>query len=1636
MLLLVGVLLVLQWQPSTWSSLLIGTVSAETPRDTQDDLPESGAVIVVMKDSTTSFRAATVATEADITPTQIYGSVFTGFAADLSEDQVDELADDPNVAYIIPDIPFTAAAQTPSVGAVRTGITTNSYAAVDGGGGDMEGVNIAILDTGINTSHEDLNVGGGYNCTSTDTGAYNDDAGHGSHVAGIAAARDNGVGVVGAAPGARLWAVKVLTANLGGSLSTVTCGIDWVLSQGGLIDVVNMSLTANLGGTLSCTGTDPLYVGICEMNAAGIVTVVAAGNSGADNNTTIPARYDNVISVSSITDYDGKAGGLGSRPSTCGETALGNGADDSLAGYSNYGSLADYAAPGTCIYSAWKGGSSAYAYDTGTSMSAPFVTGAVASYAAASGGVTLARARAWLNGTATTTKGSANGYSGRNGGPLLYFKSALPTGTQNISFSGGKITPKSSMGSSGTSGSARAWDNNTGTSWYTTGSSPSSAWFQLDLGLSRSLTGVRWKWRLPDGADRMIVQTSMDGSSWTTVGTYTDGDTMGVWYGVALNRSARYVKFTFQNPNGRPVLGYISEVDVWGSPLSSYSTGTVNASFSGVQLAYRGGSVGSSNGSGSGRVRDGSTGTSWYTVEDYPTSGWFRLDLGESRTLTGVRWMWRLPDGGDQMVIETSADGTAWSYVGTYTDGSQMNAWYGVNLSRSARYIRFTFLNPNNRKVIGYVSEVQVWGATDATYPTGTLNQSFTGSKLSISSSVGSSNGSGSARVWDGSEGTSWYTVTSNPTSGYVRLDLGAVRSLTGIRWKWRLPDGGDQMIVETSENGSTWRSAGTFSNGTTMNAWYGIAANWSGRYVRITFMNPNNRAVIGYISEVQIWGASTNVAAAGVEEPTFPGAPLAIVNSVGSSNGTGSALVRDGDPATSWYTTDWYTSGTIPTGGWFRLDLGSVRALTGIKWMWQMPDGTDQMAVEISDDGKNWTLLGNFTDGDLMDTWYGISADMWYGWAVDDTARYVRFTFENPVNRVALGYISEVQVWGDVAVDPDVSALTPGTEAPQFDGWNTAIVSSESTNSTVASTRAWDGKTGTSWYTDATTPTDATICFDLGESYQLHGVKWLFRYPDGADHFIVETSEDGSTWTTAGEFTRPTTTTTWYGTELSGTGRYVRIRFLNPYEAPVLGYVAEVEIWAEEIPVTPTATVSSATENATPAAASEGTPVAGTPTAGTPAVEGTPVTDGTPVADGTPATDGTIVATEETDATVTDGTPAVTATVEASPTVAQEIATETIAPTATDTLVETAVASSEFAVVTGTDGAGVRCRTTPSTDGDILGVIGEGELVEVTGAASDGWTPVRCADGDGFVATDYLALVGTDTEAEVTATADAGEIVAESTAEILSTAEIVDEVMPTVPTDETAAPTEVAIDEPTLEPTAEPTIEPTPTEEPTETPIPVVAYGDSEQTQYGIYAIDDDPNTWWSVVPWTSPTQVELVLDLGQTQAIERLSFQLAAWNILPYTEIWLSTDGVTWWNAVQVDGFQLQPDVDYELPIDFWARYVKIVVPHADQSGLGEIGGLRQISIWADPYGEARSLDALGQWVTPEPLPTEPPVPTEAPLPTEVPVEVPTEAPVEMPTEAPVEEVLPTDEPAPVEEVVPPTEEPAPDASAEPAA
>ena len=340
----------------------------------------TGRWIVVLKNGTNTAvavkdRGRSLGFKADRT----FSHALRGFSAKLDRGQVAALRRDPAVALVVPDEKIQAEAQLIPTGISRMGARTSSIARIDGVDQRVN-ADVAIVDTGI-AMVPDLNVVGGYDCSTTNRAAWRDVYGHGTHVAGTVGAIDNGDGVVGVAPGVRLWAVKILNDNGEGLLSWYVCGLDWIAAQKDpndpsrpLIEAVNMSVTKWGSDDRNCgnTNNDILHKAICRLVGTGVTVVAAAANDSGSAAKRVPAAYNEVITVSALADTDGKPGGLG------GHRCFSWGTydyDDTFADFSNYGSDVDLIAPGKCIWSTIPGG---FQYMSGTSMATPHVTGAVA----------------------------------------------------------------------------------------------------------------------------------------------------------------------------------------------------------------------------------------------------------------------------------------------------------------------------------------------------------------------------------------------------------------------------------------------------------------------------------------------------------------------------------------------------------------------------------------------------------------------------------------------------------------------------------------------------------------------------------------------------------------------------------------------------------------------------------------------------------------------------------------------------------------------------------------------------------------------------------------------------------------------------------------------------------------------------------------------------------------------------------------------------------------------------------------------------------------------------------------------------------------------------------------------------------
>jgi subtilisin family serine protease len=260
-----------------------------------------------------------------------------GFAATLTPSEVAELRRSPYVRFVSPVVerhlvdapaaPFRPATDVSIYQLKQTvpyGIDlvhARDVWPVTRGGSDS--VNVAILDTGIDFHHPELTAAlrGGYNAFARNDNILDDNK-HGTHIAGTIAAADNNIGVVGVAPAARIWAVKVLDQNGNGSDESLIAGLDWVLAKKQMRGgnwIVSLSLGSN---SSSAAEEDAIHRSI----EAGVFIIAAAGNSGFDS-IDYPARDVGVFAIGAVDN------------------------ESVLARFSNYGTRLDVVAPGVSVLS-------------------------------------------------------------------------------------------------------------------------------------------------------------------------------------------------------------------------------------------------------------------------------------------------------------------------------------------------------------------------------------------------------------------------------------------------------------------------------------------------------------------------------------------------------------------------------------------------------------------------------------------------------------------------------------------------------------------------------------------------------------------------------------------------------------------------------------------------------------------------------------------------------------------------------------------------------------------------------------------------------------------------------------------------------------------------------------------------------------------------------------------------------------------------------------------------------------------------------------------------------------------------------------------------------------------------------------
>jgi aqualysin 1 len=352
----------------------VATILIVIPAQAASDRASAAGYIVVLKPGVDSPAVASLhARRYGVEVGPVYRYALRGYAAVVPSTRLAALRADENVAYLEPDGIVSVA--RPATGPPPPQVTPWGIAKVGAEGKSLAGpVRVYVIDTGIDTRHADLNVVGHVNFAG---GQNRDCHGHGTHVAGTAAAIDNTIDVVGVAPGAPLVGVKVLGCGGSGTTSGVIAGVDWVTSDAG-----NRSEPAVANMSLGGGASNALDDAVRASAASGVFYAVAAGNSGANACNSSPARAgagtNNGIATVAATD-----------------------ANDNEASWSNFGPCVDIWAPGVSILSTRLGGGTTTM--SGTSMASPHVAGGAALYLGANPGRTPSQVESALTSAAEST---------------------------------------------------------------------------------------------------------------------------------------------------------------------------------------------------------------------------------------------------------------------------------------------------------------------------------------------------------------------------------------------------------------------------------------------------------------------------------------------------------------------------------------------------------------------------------------------------------------------------------------------------------------------------------------------------------------------------------------------------------------------------------------------------------------------------------------------------------------------------------------------------------------------------------------------------------------------------------------------------------------------------------------------------------------------------------------------------------------------------------------------------------------------------------------------------------------------------------------------------------------------------------
>ena len=1054
--------------------------------------PLGGDVIVVLRPGADPEAEAR---RVGVQPRQIYRNVFQGFAGNVPAAAMQGLVRNPNVAIISPDLPVQIFALTVPSGVDRVDADLNTTAAIDGLGGAVN-ADVAVLDTGI-AAHPDLNVVGGKDCTGT--GSYNDVHSHGTHVAGTIGALDDGSGVVGVAPGVRLWAVKVLDDTGRGTQSMIVCGLDWVAANAGTIDVANMSL-GGTGSDGSC-GANAYHLAICNTVNANVPVIVSAGNSSLDATGVVPATYAEVITVSSFSDFNGKPGGGATSPCSSGGT------DDTFAPYSNFGADIDIAAPGTCILSTVPGGGTGR--KTGTSMAAPHVAGAAALYRASNPGASPGAVRSWLLGTAQA-QGSLFGFTGDTDGiaePVLSLglggATAINTPTP---------TPSATATSTAT---ATATATQTPTSTATATAAPTAT-----ATVTMAPTATNTATTTPT-ATVTATATKAPSATPTPTATATATATM------APTATATATRVPTSTPTAT-------------ATATSAPTATPTGAGSGTKLKITS-SGRSSNSNSSLYAYDVRSSTSWYTTSSaIPKSAFVWFDLGSRQPIGAIKWLFSTSGSADSWQLQVSNDRSTWTTLATRGNATA-NTWQTFTTSTSARYVRFNFANPNKDPRLGYLGEVEIYASTTTA--------------AALEEPAESVEATATPRPRRATPSPVPTPQDEDPAAASAVTERGVITGTGGGGARCRAEASTEAEIIAVLSEGARVEATGPAKG-----EWQPVICQGQAGYVHQDFvtLGEDTASPAATTAPTETAGGTWTE-----QEAAATPTPLPIVDSARSENATTSLEVYDGDATTYWATTEGslpseaFVSldlGAVQPIGTIRWLFAAEGLADGLR-IQVSEDGT--IWATLVEPGNApagfWQEAPAEVAGRYVRFFFTNPYQVAY---LGGLAEIEVWPATGPVAPLTVDPPVPVPTPTPVANESTTLVATESETAPY------PIAASGQSDNSVASWSLVDGDPSTYWATSTDVPPAEAFAFvDLGAAQPVGRIRWLFAAEGLAEAMQVDVSVDGATWVPlAAPGNAPSGF--WQELPVGVEARYVRFFFANPSQLPAVGGLAEIEIW------------------------------------------------------------------------------------------------------------------------------------------------------------------------------------------------------------------------------------------------------------------------------------------------------------------------------------------------------------------------------------------------------------------------------------------------------------------------------------------